>query len=224
MVGRGDRVRSILVVEDNEYVVKSLERFFSRTDSTVIVSRSLTEARSVLESDRKITGMILDLGLPDGSGLDLLEETSSLEPRIPTMILSGDWSEEMVRRAQAFGAVFVPKPASAENLHAFLEWAHGTAAARAALHRELSNLTTRHGLTPREAEIVRLSARGLSRSEIIEHLGIGDNTLKTLIRRMLRKAQKSGLHEMRSELLARIFAEESESDDDGERGDGEPSH
>ncbi len=213
-------MKSILVVEDNEIVVRSLERFFSRTDSTLIVTRSLREARGVLASDQEITAMIVDLGLPDGSGLELLAETSALEPRIPTMVMSGTWSDEMVRRAQIFGALFVPKPASADNLHAFLKWAHGTASARTTLHRELSELTTRHGLTKREAEIVAFAARGMTRSEIIKELGISPNTMKTLTRRMLKKAKKSGLDELRSELLSRIFAEEEDAEGDG---DGTPN-
>ncbi len=171
----------------------------------------------MLESEQEVFAMIVDVGLPDGCGLELLAETSELEPRIPTMVLSGNSSHETIRRAQACGALYVPKPASIENLQAFLDWANGNAVARSTLHRELAALRERHGLTAREAEIVDLATRGMSRAEIMAHLGIKPNTMKTLTRRMLRKTEKSDLDEVRSELLSRIFAE----DDEDEEGDGD---
>lgn len=206
------RVRNILIVEDDVFVASRLADLFRDNGNAPILSHSLAHARDVLQSERRITAMVLELNLPDGSGIELLAETSTRDPRIPTLVVSGDWTDDALRRAQFYGAFFLPKPATAANLRAFVKWAFGSEPAGRSLDREVAELANRLRLTPREAEIVACAARGMSRPHMLEHLGITASTLKTMVRRIIRKANKKSLADLLSELHGRVFGELKKSE------------
>jgi len=198
-------VRTILIVEDTESVSRGLARLFRTLGIEPIISGTLARARNILEGDATVSAMVLDLALPDGSGMDFLEETSTRDPRIPTMVLTGDWTPDNMRRAQTFGALFLPKPASPENLQAFVDWAYGSARTSSALQREVRDVADRVGLTPRETDVLLLAAQGMTREEMRMKLGVSGSTLKTLVRRLIRRADTASLGLLVSQIQARVF-------------------
>lgn len=107
---------TILVVEDSRYASEGLRLLSLRSGARIRRADSLTAARRHLAVYHP-TVAIVDLGLPDGSGLDLLSELSATVPRIPVRLgLSGDeGAATAVRAAGADG--FLAKPV--ESLASF---------------------------------------------------------------------------------------------------------
>ena len=107
----------ILVIEDEPDIRKTLEYNLSREGYEVVVSGTLQEAKKLLEPSLSL--LVLDLMLPDGSGLDLCREIkkNSLLSNIPIIILTA--KDDEVDRVVGFelGADdYVTKPFSVREL------------------------------------------------------------------------------------------------------------
>ena len=107
----------ILVIEDEPDIRKTLEYNLSREGHEVAVCGTLQEAKKLLEPSLSL--LVLDLMLPDGSGLDLCREIkkNSLLSNIPIIILTA--KDDEVDRVVGFelGADdYVTKPFSVREL------------------------------------------------------------------------------------------------------------
>lgn len=100
---------TILVVEDSRYASEAMRLMCVRSGARIRRADCLTSARRHLQVYRP-TVLIVDLGLPDGSGLDLLRDMSAATPRVDVLLAtSGDTARE--GEALAAGADgFLPKP------------------------------------------------------------------------------------------------------------------
>ena len=100
----------ILLVEDNEMIIKALLFLLEQHNYKVIVANKLSLA-SKLISD--IDLLILDLMLPDGDGLTFLKEHND----IPTLVLSAKDEEDIVVKAIDLGAEdYIIKPFRSKEL------------------------------------------------------------------------------------------------------------
>ena len=70
----------ILLVEDEPDIRKTLKYNFSRESFDVITAGSISEAES-LSSNNQVDLIILDLMLPDGSGLDFAEQLNLIKKK-----------------------------------------------------------------------------------------------------------------------------------------------
>jgi PAS domain S-box-containing protein len=107
----------ILLVEDHEPTRTALSSLLSRRNYLVTGVGSLTEARSVIEKQKKkIHLLISDIGLPDGSGCELMEELQK-HSRIKGIALTGYGAENDVNRSLAAGFLtHLTKPVRIESL------------------------------------------------------------------------------------------------------------
>jgi len=107
---------TILVVEDSRFACETMRLMCLRSGARIRRADSLKSARRHLKVYRP-SAVIIDMGLPDGSGLELIEELAQATPRIGALIgLSGDPDTEA--SAMAAGADgFIAKPF--ESLMAF---------------------------------------------------------------------------------------------------------
>ena len=99
----------ILVVEDSRHACEALRLICQRSGARIRRAESLASAERHLRTYRPRIAVV-DLGLPDGSGLQLIEQMSKADPRIDGIIAtSGD--ESLASAALAAGAdTFLPKP------------------------------------------------------------------------------------------------------------------
>jgi two-component system NtrC family response regulator len=111
------RDRHILVVEDNVDVGDAFRVLFESTGRRVSVARTVADALATARAD-PVDLMLLDLTLPDGSGLRILEELKDppARPRV-SVALTGRDEPDVARRCYDLGCVAVlVKPVPAREL------------------------------------------------------------------------------------------------------------
>jgi signal transduction histidine kinase len=109
----------ILLVEDHEDTRRILGRLMTRWGHAVTIASTVAEARQAMES-HEFDLMLSDLGLPDGSGCDVIAHLRE-KSEIPAVAMSGYGMETDLARTQAAGFnQHVIKPVSAEMLHEVL--------------------------------------------------------------------------------------------------------
>ena len=109
--------RHLLVVDDEPHIGLVLRPYLEQLGYRVSFARSLTDARVVVR-DATLDGMLLDLHLPDGSGLDFLRELRGAADtaRLPILVLTAEGEERVLREARRLGAALVTKPFSPTKL------------------------------------------------------------------------------------------------------------
>ena len=101
--------QTVLVVEDSKFACDAMRLLCLHSGARIRRADCLKSARRHLQIYRP-TVLIIDVGLPDGSGAELIEETVVARPRVPVVLgTSGDaLSEDIALAAGADG--FLPKP------------------------------------------------------------------------------------------------------------------
>ena len=200
--GGPDESGGFLVVEDQPDVARIVEMTL-RALRPVTKVCTLAAARESI-SRRAWTGLVLDIGLPDGSGLDLLEELRGRGDRVPVLVLTGSLDPEVINGAHTLGAQFVVKPVMPENLRLFAKGALADATLDdAELSDRLVRVAASYQLTVRETELIALAARGVARRELADTLGIAENTVKGQLRRLLGKTGAGSYPDLARLLLER---------------------
>ncbi len=99
----------ILLVEDNEKIMQGNERMLRRRGYGVVMALTLGEARKELEA-RVPDLIVLDIMLPDGSGLDFMAELRQ-HSKVPILLLTGlTTPEDVVRGLTSGGDDYLSKP------------------------------------------------------------------------------------------------------------------
>lgn len=87
----------LLLVEDDPSMqirMRAILHSLGYTDDAVQVAGSLAQARAVL-ADEPFALILIDVGLPDGSGIDLIGELHARDPALPILVISA-WSTEQI--------------------------------------------------------------------------------------------------------------------------------
>jgi DNA-binding response OmpR family regulator len=106
----------VLIVEDDERLGAFLKRGMTEHAYTVGLARTCCEARDAL-CETPYDVIVLDLGLPDGDGLDLLREWRKSGFNEPVLILSArDTVEDRIIGLDIGADDYLPKPFSLEEL------------------------------------------------------------------------------------------------------------
>lgn len=201
-----ERLLQYLIVEDDEVLARVVARFFGQP-THVHIGHTLAEGLRWLDEAAALTGLVVDVTLPDGSGLDLLAHARTRGLASPALVLTGRRDAEVLSSAQLYGAFFLPKPPREENLRAFVEaTVQHRGLVRAQLAGEVRARSRRDGFTPREHDIVLLASSGVARSDLADALEVEETTVKTLVRRLLHKARRTTLADIVSEIHREVFA------------------
>src|SRR5690606_36343842 len=116
--------RSILLVEDDLEVLEILERFFGRGGWHVLRATDGQTARAAYERTRPDL-VLLDVGLPDTSGMELLEWMRASDAHATVLMLTGQADVATAVHAMRLGAEnFLTKPIDFAHLEAAVERAH----------------------------------------------------------------------------------------------------
>ncbi len=176
---------------------------------------SVAEVRELpAESLREVEVAVVDLALPDGDGLELIEDFSSKEPQITTLVLSASLEPGRFARAVEAGAAGVLHKSTPirEIVDAVRQLKAGEALLSPAEIFDMLRVVSRERqeereareaierLTPREIDVLKALAEGLESREIAEKMNITVETERT---HMVNILHKLGVH---SRLHALVFA------------------
>jgi len=133
--------------------------------------------------------LVLDVQLPDSSGLDLPAELSAADAPIPIVFITGHGTIPMSVRAMKAGAVeFLTKPFREEELIAAIDQALERDRAVRRERAELAELRRRYErLPPRERDVLALVVAGRPNKQIAAELGTAEQTVKQHRGRVMEK-------------------------------------
>lgn len=190
---------SFLIVDDNPVVARALVRMLDRygvCQSAV----SASDAEHYIASGRAWDGLVIDIHLGDGSGLDVLASARQIHAQTPALVLSGTLDRESVNRAAMLNARFICKPCGTSELAPFVSDVLARTT-RDRVYVATERARHRWALSPREAEIVNATLRGRPRDEYVASSGMSINTYKTHVRKLLEKADYENLATLAVDLL-----------------------
>lgn len=102
------QTKQLLVVEDNDILSKTLQRYLAGPDLKVTTTRTVAGARELL-TDRSFDALLVDIYLPDDNGLALLQSPS--ESAIPVIVMTAEDPLPHQEQAHDAGAAaFLQKP------------------------------------------------------------------------------------------------------------------
>lgn len=111
----------ILIVDDDNTLLKFFKIHLNKFFSKVIVAESAKEAIKTLK-ERNIDLVISDIKMPKTDGLELIEKVKKYDPSIPTLLVSGALlDEEQIEKITTEADGFLRKPFSVDQLHSFIE-------------------------------------------------------------------------------------------------------
>jgi FixJ family two-component response regulator len=184
------------VVSNDEVQVSSLTKFFSSHSISVKAFRTANDYITHAESER-IACVILDLNLPDISGLEVQNRLADQEgPPVLFVTAHGDLNSGV--RAMKNGAIdFMVEPIDYNRLLAAVETAF---AKDRHMRRErverLSLLRRWNSLTPREQDVFQYTVAGFLNKQAAAELGITENTFQVHRGRVMRKMKADSLAEL----------------------------
>lgn len=197
----------IVLADDHPVVRRGLTQFFADEEEMDIIAECSDGESALAAVARHAPDILLvDLRMPGLGGMEVLRRLKDLARPVPTVLLAGNISDDEVMEAMRLGAKGVVLKEMAPSLlvqcirkvAAGGVWLEKEAVGRA-LEKMLQNEEAlgkvREILTPREIEIVRMVASGLSNREAGEKLFISEGTVKTHLHTIYEKLGiKSRVH------------------------------
>ena len=116
-------VPRVLVVDDDATITRIYDEFLSGQGYQVVTALSCSEAiKRMDEINGDADVLLVDLGLPDGDGAELVRTLASKHGNKPTMYVSG-WTDEFWQLQDAPGRwLIIPKPVPLNKLIAAVRW------------------------------------------------------------------------------------------------------
>ncbi len=196
----------ILVVEDDARTRRFFAACVEASPQLALAGlcSSVAEARIWLgEAQEAPDALLTDLGLPDGSGVDVIRETLAKFPGCEALVVSMFGDEEHVMAAIEAGALgYVHKDSLPESVaQTIIDLKNGASPISPGIARRLLTrlgggaspaaradaAAGEAGLTARETEILDFLARGFSYAEIAHLCNVKRNTVATHVKSLYRK-------------------------------------
>jgi two-component system response regulator DevR len=192
-------VTRVFLVDDHEIVRRGIAELIDRETDLEVVG----EAASVREALARVGAtrpdvVVLDVRLPDGSGIDLCRAIRSAHPDLPCLMLTAyDDDEASVAAVLAGAAGYVLKYIRGQNLVAGIRRvAAGGSLISAAVNDRvraglakpsMSSTDGMPDLTLRERQVLELIADGMTNRQIGDRLGLAEKTVKNYVSELLAK-------------------------------------
>ncbi len=206
-----DKDCRVFLVEDDQGTLKRMADIIQAQTNLSLVGKaaSYTDACAWLNTN-KLDVLLTDLGLPDGNGKQLIEQTREQHPQTEIMVISRFGDENSVVEAIKAGASgYLLKDESEEHItDAIGQLLQGSSPISPAIARYIldyfqndeiaeSNTEETHEtlLTPKEKLVLQYISRGYSNKEIAKSLDISPHTVASHIKRIYRKLEVNSRNE-----------------------------
>ena len=182
----------VMIIDDHEIVRRGIAEIIDRDDALEVVAEAGSVADAVRRADLGRPDVVLvDLQLPDGTGIDILKQLAVSHPEIlPIVLTSFDDDEALAESLEAGAHAYVLKTVRGAEITDVIK---AVAAGRILLdERTITRRRADHDdptadLTPSERKVLELIGDGLSNREIGEKLGVAEKTVKNHITSLLSK-------------------------------------
>ncbi|MCH8500656.1 MAG: response regulator transcription factor [Aliidiomarina sp.] len=188
-----------IIADDHPLFRAALQQALTNTLGTdVLEAESFTELQALLEQERQLELLFLDLNMPGNRGLTGLTAIRNQFPDVLVLIVSANESIDVIRRAMAFGAsAYVPKSAPLPMLIQAVEtvlggdsWLpeHLQDELKRPVSAENQDFATKlEQLTPQQFKVLTCIADGLLNKQIAYELDVQETTIKQHVSAILRK-------------------------------------
>ena len=179
------------IVDDHRLLLEGLTK--SIEDSGIAhVSHTFTtlEACRQLLSERRPDVLLLDISMPDGSGIEFCQYVLATYPRVKVVVLTCHDEYSVIRRMMDMGVHgYVLKSCSLDELLRAISAVYHD---EPYVNDEVSNIISRAGneqlfMTPTEQNVLRLICDGLTNPQIAESLCMSHDTANWYRKRLLAK-------------------------------------
>ena len=202
----------LLLCDDHEMVRSGLRNFLSLQPDMLVVGEAATaEEALALAATTRPDIVLLDLVLPGMPGIEAVHRLRAAHPDVRVVVLTSFAGQDQVLPAVRAGVSgYLLKDVGPAELADALRTVH---AGGVPLHPRVAATVTqsvaapdRDQLTPRETEVLRLVARGLSNRIIGRELALSEKTVKTHVSAILAKLgvadrTQAALHAVRTGLV-----------------------
>ena len=195
----GAQLVKILVIDDHEIVRRGVKQILEETFAHVEVGEANTSQKGIAAVQQEPWDLaIVDISLPDQSGLELLCKLHNTAPRLPLMVLSLHPEEQYAIRAFRAGArAYLTKQTASEELaRAVKQVLTGRMYVTASLGERMAGSLSKDSsgpdhptLSKREHEVLASLAQGQSVKHIARSLTLSIKTVSTYRARLLDKLQ-----------------------------------
>jgi FixJ family two-component response regulator len=187
----------VFVVDDDPSVREALARLIRSAGLRVEAFASAEEFLNRPGADAP-SCLVLDVRLPDLSGLDLQRRMVEANNEIPIVFITGHGDIPTTVRAMKAGAIeFLTKPLVEGDVLESIRHAIALDRRVREHHAELAELRARYAsLTPREQEVMEWVVSGLLNKQIAGELGISEETVKVHRGHVMRKTAADSLADL----------------------------
>ncbi len=182
----------VMVVDDHEIVRYGIIELVGRTEGFEVVAEAGSVQDAITRADLTTPDvMLVDLQLPDGTGIDIMNHVRKSLPDTKCIVLTSfDDDDALAESCKAGAKAFILKTVHGAEVSRVIRLVHG-----GKVLLDEKTITRRAGdqddvmaaLTPAERRIVGLISKGMSNAEIAETLGISEKTVKNHITSLLSK-------------------------------------
>lgn len=182
----------LVIVDDHEALREGLAALLGAAGHEVLGSAGNVAAAMDLVEQAQPEVALVDIRLPDGSGIELARQVLRAMPELGVILYTGDADAELLYDGLDSGARgYALKAGSMDELVGAIERvAEGGTYVDPRLDRILFSprATARvPQLSPREREIMHLMAQGLTAEQIGDQLSVSIETVRTHVRNVIRK-------------------------------------
>jgi FixJ family two-component response regulator len=188
---------TVVIIDDDLGVREALQDLFESVGLTVVVHSSTRDFLLSGVEDGPCC-LLLDVRMPEESGLELQDRLAAQGVKIPIIFITGYADVPMTVRAMRSGAInFLPKPFRDQDvLDAVWEALRFDASRREGEKGQAELKKLAEGLTARELDVCRALDRGLLNKQIAHELGISEITVKMHRSNAFRKLKATTVADM----------------------------
>jgi two-component system response regulator FixJ len=178
----------VAIVDDDEAVCDALSAMLQSSGYATCTCMTIADVRELL-TDSCPPVVLLDVKLPDGSGVDILPQLLSVAPPPAVIMMTGHGDVSLAVAAMKAGASdFLEKPFDPKRLLDCIDGALASAEANAA--QSAAKTAARESLaalTPRERQVLANLVEGASSKEIARQLSLSPRTVEAHRGRLMAK-------------------------------------